>query len=182
MKRGVLVLALMVLAAAAVFAIPTVYTTHDDGWMMGGIGLSVSLPDFRLSPIFEFEVGGPEQIGMTVTIMFGSRFLATLGVLYIVNPSPGSIFGIPIIARVGLIDGSFSGSGDLQLGMALSSGVRVYPMGWGATEDDRMDLTADVEATVYWNFGSAVSFSIDGYPGIMFTLVDTGYTYIPTFF
>ena len=182
MKRAVLVLALLVLAAVSVFAIPMVYRTYEDGWMMGGIGLSVSVPDFKLSPVFEFEVGGPQQFGLSVTFMFGGRTLATLGAIYLLDPAPGSIFAIPIIARVGLINGSFSNGGSLQLGMSLSSGIRAYPISFGDSPESAMDLTADVEGSIYWNFGSEITFSVDAYPGIIFTLVDTGYYYVPYYY
>jgi hypothetical protein len=177
MKRTILSIALILLAAASLAAIPSVYKTYADGWMCLGIGASLSLPDGKLSVLFDFEVAGPEQFGLGVSVMIGERWRCTLNLFYLLDPTPDSSYAIPIVLKAGMVNIDFD-KGDLGLGLALATGIRLYPLALGPGDADSggMHLTGDLQAAVYWNF-RAVDFSIDVFPGILFSLVDGGYYY-----
>jgi hypothetical protein len=180
MKRFVLIVVLALLAVNSIAALPSAFTTWDTnvaGWMYMGLGISLSIPDGELSFLFEFEIGLPERFGAGITIMIGERTLCTLDGIYFLDPAPDSIFAIPIMLKAGLLNiDLFGESGKLDFGLALASGIRLFPLGATLPPDGGIYLTGDLEAVLYWNFHD-LEFSVDVYPGIQFSLLKEYDTY-----
>jgi hypothetical protein len=173
MKKPLMVLCLLLLTAGTLVAIPNVFSVDPDGWMQLGVGISISLPKGDFSVMFDFDVGAPQQFGLSISFMIGARWLATLGLFYLIDPAPGSFLAIPVELKGGILRLNFDNPEKTIIwGLGLSTGVRFYPVSVFASD---CYFTGDVRAAVYWNFGEEFDFSIDAFPGLAFCLVATDY-------
>jgi hypothetical protein len=123
----------------------------------------------------EFDLGFPGRFGFGITCMIGSRWLLTLNGFYLIDPSPGSIYAIPVILKAGLLDlykaQSEEEKSRIDFGLALAGGIRFFILGSGSAATGGFYMTGDAEAVLYWNL-HALQFSVDAWPGAQYTPSD----------